>query len=188
MAGRIRSINSAIVEVHAMPSQPEKPIGRCACGAPYSDLCSLNEHCDCGTDLVCSVAEQDWRPCPPCFGSGRSLLWNTFPECPVCFGTGWITEAEAQLARDELETVRHAVELCRDGRWPYPCRPSDLRQSTAGSISLLRAAWPPRMLAALKRELATTHVPSGGQGCLPQAVTWVAQPTKTSIAQGLGNQ
>jgi hypothetical protein len=150
------------------------PIGRCACGGPYSDLSRLNCRCECGGSVVASVAAQDWRPCPPCFGSGKSLIWSDFPECPVCCGAGWITEDDVDLADDELGVVRGAVEVYEHGPWPP--RAASLVKSQLGSVSLLRENWSEAMLAALKRALATMHIRSGGVGRLPQRVDFVARP------------
>lgn len=129
------------------------PIGRCNdCGVTTYDMDALNFRCEqCGGGIVASVAMPDWRPCPACFGTGKSCIATDTAEgniCPVCQGTGWITEAEYPLAEDEMQCAHVAVDNALDepGSRHVPVRYSF--RSLLGSVPLLIAKVAPRALQA----------------------------------------
>jgi hypothetical protein len=136
----------------ACKDEPDaKPIGCCACGVPTFDCDDLNARCECGDSIIGSTAVQDWKPCPPCLGSGQSLIWTAtgHRECPVCCGTGLITDAAEDLAQDEFDAV--GVAAAEYGTWPL--KPERLVQSTLGSVSVLVGRWSEVQLAALRQAL-----------------------------------
>lgn len=135
------------------------PIGTCThCRVPTYDLDDINSDCECGKGFICSVAENEWYPCPPCLASGRSLIWSNLHDriCPVCFGAGRIRriEQDLELALSECEAVIRAITLAQHAPWPPA--PERLLQSKLGSVSTLVDRWSPielRVLAAAVDDL-----------------------------------
>lgn len=103
------------------------PIGRCpCCGTPTYDMANLNFRCEaCGDGVVASVAMRDWRRCPACLRTGKSLIAAATDDgsCPVCAGSGWITEAEYPAAESELAVVQSAVDNALDAVAEQPIDP-----------------------------------------------------------------
>lgn len=125
---------------------PEKPIGRCGkCGHPSHDIDDLNMPCDCVRGgFICSTAEQEWKPCDPCLGTGKSLIYpkDGTDVCPVCRGTGWSTEYDLweETAQSESVVVDYAVENMLRGDWPPPIERT--HTSALGSFGILRLPAP----------------------------------------------
>ena len=131
-----------------------QPIGQCcSCGVPTYDCDDLNAPCECGEGFIASVGLPSWRPCPPCLGSGRSLIWSRSLACPVCCGTGWITDANSEPAEDEAACVLRAITAYRHAGWPP--HPDRLLKSKQGSISILRDRWSELELETLAGALTT---------------------------------
>ncbi|MDP2621719.1 MAG: hypothetical protein Q8P46_16355 [Hyphomicrobiales bacterium] len=141
-----------LVEDHNKHVLPVMPLGRCdRCRAVTYEIDAINEACDfCGeAGIMASMATPNWRPCPPCFSSGRSLLCSNDPDawCPVCHGSGFITDADAGLARDEWDGLKEALAVRKNPTWPPSHR--DVRTTMVGSFTMLRGTWTEAQVAAL---------------------------------------
>ncbi len=115
------------------------PIGRCpCCGTPTYDMAALNVRCEeCGDGVVASVAMRDWRRCPACQRTGKSLIAAATEDgsCPVCAGTGWITLAEYPAAESELAVAQSAIDNALDAATPQHVDPSRYScRSRLGSV------------------------------------------------------
>ncbi|QDB99731.1 hypothetical protein [Mesorhizobium sp. 8] len=134
------------------------PIGRCTtCGRPTYDMTDLNGPCDCGrAGVMASVAMQDWRRCPACRRTGKSLIAANTADgsCPVCHGAGWITAAEYPTAESELVIQQAAVDIALDAATGQRVAASRFRlRSKLGSLARLTVGLPYDMLRRLQTSL-----------------------------------
>ena len=133
------------------------PIGRCACcGVATYDMRDLNARCSCGRGIVASVAMREWRRCPACMRTGKSLIEPPTPDgsCPVCCGAGWITAAEYPAAESELIVQQAAVDNALDAvTGQRVARARYFTRSKLGSVARLAAGRSYDLLRQLQRTL-----------------------------------
>jgi hypothetical protein len=138
---------------------PTAPIGRCTtCSRPTYNMAALNLRCeDCGGGgVMASVAMQDWRRCPACQRTGKSMIAAKTADgsCPVCHGSGWITAAEYPAAESELLVQQSAVDNALDAATGQPVSASRFRlRSHLGSVARLAVSLPYAALRGLQDKL-----------------------------------